>query len=796
MVGGAIVFALFAALIVPWFVNWDDYKTTFEHEAGRILGHPVHVIGSAKASILPSPSLTFTDVQVGQPNAPPMMTVDRFEVTIELMPLLQGQIRVVAMRLDRPVVRMSVDENGVLDWLRRSTDAETLDPDKVVLAAATIDEGPGAYSDAGTGVALQFSGITASIEARSLAGPWRADGSYRDGDTAVPFHLATGRRLDDGTIRLKVDASPPRWPVDVSADGVIGQDPASGLTYAGTYKATELVENVTGDVAPAGEDAGPTGWRSEGAFTLTGGSLAIDKAVLSNGPADRPSSLAGALTINFGNTPSFSATAEARQLDLDRTLGGGPNQPIEVPVAAERLVAWLNSLPIPHVPGRIAFNVPAVVVGGSVIQDVAFTAVPAAAGWEIGGFRARLPGQATVVADGVLTTDRQVGFVGTARLAVQQPATFASWWRGQSSQGVGRQLAAFDISGKTEIAPGRISVDNIDARIGDATITGRFAWSEAQRDHHRHLGTDLKADRIDFVQVKALAELLVGRDLAAAGVLADSYSVRLAAGAFQFDDINVNDVAVDAAYADDVLTVVQLVAGDLGGASFRVTSGRIDDLTTNPRGHLDARLEATTVDGLALIAGKFFPDSGLFQWLGRSADAITPAYLDAHIIAPPKAGASGLSVVLDGVAGLTTLNVQLQSNAHRPAEWRSEPASLSVVLDSPDSAGLARQIGLAATGADGDSGAHVEIDGDGVPADGLKTTIIAEIAGLTTNASGKLTFASGLVPAFAGSFGVSAFDLGSIIATAGLAVPGAMHDTAIDLDGTISAGAGEADLEW
>lgn len=50
-----MVIALFAALIAPWFINWDDYKANFEAEATRILGQPVHVNGTADASILPSP---------------------------------------------------------------------------------------------------------------------------------------------------------------------------------------------------------------------------------------------------------------------------------------------------------------------------------------------------------------------------------------------------------------------------------------------------------------------------------------------------------------------------------------------------------------------------------------------------------------------------------------------------------------------------------------------------------------------------------------------------------------------
>jgi uncharacterized protein involved in outer membrane biogenesis len=125
---------------VPWFVNWNDYRPDFESQAARILGHPVHVLGSARASILPSPSVTFTDVAVGDRNKP-LMTVKRFAVTVELLPLIGGQIRVVAMRLDEPAVHISVDAAGKTDWLQRAPAATALAPDSVALTDVAIRHG-------------------------------------------------------------------------------------------------------------------------------------------------------------------------------------------------------------------------------------------------------------------------------------------------------------------------------------------------------------------------------------------------------------------------------------------------------------------------------------------------------------------------------------------------------------------------------------------------------------------------------------------------------------------------------
>ncbi len=611
-----MVVALFAALILPWFVNWNDYRASFEAEASRILGHRVHVEGDAHAIILPSPSLTFTKVEVDDQSGQRIMDVARFDVVIELMPLLQGEIRVVSMTLEKPVVNVSVDAAGKIAWLSRVKLREPFDPDKVVLDNITIRDGALNYTDQKTGVSLSFDGISAQVTARALLGPWHVDGFYLDNGNQVGFRISTGRVLDDGTIRVRADVNPARWPVTVGVDGPVGIDPAQGLTWHGTYSVTQV---ATGDSGDSNAADGPTGWRSEGAFTLTGDKLDISKAVLSNGPVDRPLSVAGTLTLNFGKSPSFAATAEARQIDLDRTLGKGPSQPVDVSAAADSLVAWLSQLPVPDEPGSIRLSLPAIVVGGRIIEDVAFEVAPAEGGWQIGSLSAKLPGQATLEASGLMTTQKKFGFVGDAHLAVAQPATFATWWRGSGREGAGRLLAPFDLSGRADIEPGRISLDHVTARIDDATITGGFGWAERAKDHRRNLYADLDATRIDFVQLKALGELLVGRNLTNAGSLADGYSLHVKADAFVFEDLTVKGIEVNARYSDDALIVTALQIADIGGARIQRTSGKIDNLSGDPRGHLDATLDAPKLTGLARLADRFLPASGFTRWLDTAA---------------------------------------------------------------------------------------------------------------------------------------------------------------------------------
>ena len=738
-----------------------------------------------------------------------MMEVDRFEATIELMPLLQGEIRVVSMKLERPRVRVMVDDSGTVDWLIRTEASKSLDPDKVVLEDVEINDGSVTYADAGSGVAFSAQHVNALVEARSLSGPWRVEGSYLDGGTRVPFRLQTGRRLEDGSIRVKTDISPARWPLAIAADGIVAGG-AAGFSYTGTYNLTQVSLTPEGAAAsegeaaeaPASPGAAPdtpedtTGWRSEGSFQLTRDKLAIDKAVLTQGPPDRPASLAGSFTADFGHDPRFSAVIEARQLDLDRSLGKGPAEPIEVAKAADNLVRWLGTIPVPSMAGKLRLNVPAIVVGGAIIQEVGFEASPAGGGWAIDGFHARLPGQATLDADGMLSTGGIVGFGGNLRLNVGQPATFAAWWRGRGEGGAGRLLAPFEFAGHATIGPGHVIVDSMKTSIGDATLSGRFAWSDVNaRASKRLLETDLVADRLDFVQLRAMAELLAGRNLSDAATLADSYAVKLAAQELVIEDIVMRDVSVDAGFVDGALTVRNVAVGNLGGARFSATRGQIDNVFTAPRGHLEAHLDAPSLQDLSRVVDRVAPDSPFSHWLTAAAPALSPAAIDASIEAPPAAGGADYRIKLHASAKATQADATIDLSGS-PTAWRTGTAAVTLDVSSYDAVGLARQAGLAAAAGDMQKSARIQIAARGVPKDGLDTTVAADFGGVGLTAAGSLILAAGQLPSFNGTFKLQSDDLDPIIKMAGLTIPGEGPGVAAVLDGKISVAGATSVVEW
>jgi uncharacterized protein involved in outer membrane biogenesis len=780
-----VVVALFAALIVPWFVNWNDYRTAFETEAEKILGHPVRVNGTATASILPSPSLTFTDVEVGDPAGVPLMTVKQFSATIELIPLLQGEIRVVAMKLEQPDIRVGLDGNGTAEWLMRSEASRGLSPGKVVLEDVEVVGGRLTYTDVRSGIVLAFNGIQAAIDARSLLGPWHVDGSYLQNGQRVPFHATTGIRQDDGSFRVKGDWTPPGFPFSIAADGVLSLAP-TGLTYRGNYNVVEVTPVERGADAASG-----TGWRSDGMFSVNQTGLTIESGTVAVGPVERPTAVTGSGVWPFAKGARFSATLQARQLDLDRALGGGPNEPVEVARVQAQLAAAIKQLPPSPVPGSLTFAVPAIVVGGSLVQEVTLAASITTEGWTVDAFHARLPGQTTIDASGKLANGA-FSFKGNGRLAVAQPVAFATWLRGRSQE-AGRLLPAFDLSGDIDVGEIRVAVDKAVAKIGAATLSGSFWYGKADRDTRRTLNTDLKADRIDFDALKALADLLLGGNWADTTGFADSFEVRLAAGSLGYQDFAFKDVAVDARYADDVLTVVRLAAGFDGG-TLTVTGGRLENLRSAPRGRIDGKLDATSLDVPTRFVQRILPTSAITSWLQIAGPALGPASLAGTVTAPADSGGDGLQLKLKGTAGGTAADVTVVTR--KPGDWRNAPVEIVASFDAQTSAGLVRQAGLAAAPATKDVPAHLEVRATGNPITGLDATASAMLGGVTAAAKGKLAISDAFALSFSGTVDATSDNLDRAIALAGMGIPGSAIGTSAKLTGDVALASSGASLKW
>ena len=111
----AIILALVAALVGPHFVDWTQYRATFENEATRIVGLPVRIAGPIDVRLLPTPTVTLGQVELGDVPQP-QTKVREIYAELSLGSLMRGAVRASELRVTGPDASLNVSGNGRVEW--------------------------------------------------------------------------------------------------------------------------------------------------------------------------------------------------------------------------------------------------------------------------------------------------------------------------------------------------------------------------------------------------------------------------------------------------------------------------------------------------------------------------------------------------------------------------------------------------------------------------------------------------------------------------------------------------------
>ena len=205
----AFIIALIAALVGPYFIDWDQFRPQFEAEASQIIGAPVRVAGKLDARLLPSPSLQLRSVAVGGANDLGKVRADKLDVEFSLGSLMRGEWRATELTINGMALDLGLDSQGRIDWPASTG--------KFNLGTLSIDRlnltGRIALHDAASRGTLELSDIAFSGDVRSLAGSVRGDGNFVLSGVRYPFRVSSGQATDgNGTrVHLNIDPGDRAW---------------------------------------------------------------------------------------------------------------------------------------------------------------------------------------------------------------------------------------------------------------------------------------------------------------------------------------------------------------------------------------------------------------------------------------------------------------------------------------------------------------------------------------------------------------------------------------------------------
>ncbi|TYC51700.1 AsmA family protein [Rhodobacterales bacterium] len=725
--GITVILVLVTALVGPFFIDWTVYRSTFESYAERALGHRVTVLGEADLRLLPAPSISFSDVRVGEAEDP-LLVVSRFNMRIELPSLLKGEIRVLDMELDRPHLSLSLDESGRLDWLTaRTSDGAlaSLPPDDLAFENVSIRDGVLSIIDARSGETHRVDDANLTVSARSLAGPYKAAGSLTLDHSHYNVSLATGRAQEGEGLRIKGEVTPTSRPVNFSFDGNLTQ--------------TEKAPFFEGDfniASVALEDEDPNTWTAQGSFTADVAEVAVPQFEFRFGPEDRRLSLTGNADLVYAGDKHFDVRARAKQIDLDRLLGGGPQQPVEVDAASSRLVSALRAVPLPSIDGAVSLDAPAVVAGGGVIQNLRLDLETMLGGWRVARLSGRLPGRTTVTTQGDLGLVPAMTYRGAVSISSDQPGALMGWWRRKDTGGV-TTIEPVALEGRLNVVPEGAAIDNLRLTIAGSEARGGLSYRKP-RNGNPEFSISLDADRLDLDQIESLSTLIrPATSQGADGATRDdlNVSVRLRAKEVSARGIDGKGLSLEAEYSDGGVRIDRLFADDLAGARLDV-SGEVVNLFSTPEGEVKGTLDARDLSGLVALTGGLFPATTFQERLERAAGSLVPAKFDAELKAAARGEGTDMTLRLDGSAGGADALLEAELKG-RVDEWRDANVDVALGLEGPDGGKLLQQLGFDVIPIEAGSG-RLSVEASGVPSDGLAVEISSNIGTSDLNGSGEI----------------------------------------------------------
>ena len=767
LIGGLIVLALTAALVGPYFVDWTSYRADFEREASRILGRKVTVEGDATARLLPFPSVNFTDIKVaGRAPDEPAMTIESFSMDAELAPFLRGEVLIFDMRLVRPVASIAIAGDGSIDWAVRPQGR--FDPTQITLEKITVTEGKVNLRHGASGRDHLLSEINTEISARTLAGPWRIDGSMRLDGMLTALHVSTGPVEADGSLRVRVRAKPSRYGAELEADGT-ARLVEGAASYEGRFKLD--IRNRSTAVRTAGAPETPADYRFAGGFAVDSERLDVTEFRLETGSRDDPYTANGTALVDFGAEPRFLVQATGAQVRFAPEADGNDiaGQAFDARIAA--LNEALLDLPRPAIPGTIDVDLPAVVAGDTTIRDIKLSAKPAEGGWTVDALRATLPGRTTLEASGHLATADKVGFKGRLLLAVAQPSGFAAWLARDVDDAV-RRLPAAGFAADVELGAGRQHLEDLELVLGGARFTGSLD-RQVRQGVKPSMVAQLTGDTLDVDGMAAFASLFIS-DAGVAHFGGHDIDFSLKAGPVRLAGLAADNIDTAFRLRGDQLDIDRLAITGIAGANVSATA-ELRGVGTAPQGSIDASVLAADLAPFARMMAARFPGNWLATALAARADAFPGLMEDAQLdmvasLERTDDGAGSASLDLQGHLGDSDLILAAKAPALTDDLHGSE---LNVTL-SADSANVVELLAYAGLpvfdlGLTGEGSAKLEIAG--VPAKGAKARFAINAPNAKAEFDGTAT-SDGNALAFEGRTTVEGDDLEPWMMTAGLTLPG------------------------
>jgi hypothetical protein len=609
----AFILALLAALIGPFFIDWNQFRPQFEAEASQVIGVPVRVAGALDARLLPTPTLRLRQVTFGGPNDLGRLRADKLDVEFSLGDLMRGEWRANELTVGGMAADLGLDPKGKVDLPAVGG--------KFNLASLSIDRlnltGRVALHDAASQGTLELNDIVFSGDVRSLAGSLRGDGAVSIRDTRYPFRVSSSQDKDSRGLRVHLNVDPGQRPLAAEVEGLISfVNRAPHFDGAVTLSSPpkEPAKDQAAKDQPAKQEpkskpseAAAAPWRIVAKVVADPAHAKLDQLEASFGDEDRALKFTGDGDVRFGASPLLQAQLAARQLDADKLLATDEAQDRKAAVPARALAAlrsWVASLPALPLPANVQFSAEQIILAGRPVQTVTADLHNETNAWGIDKVDLRAPGATHVTFKALgIPTAVTSGFFGALDLDSTDSDALVAWLQGRAETGY-RGQRPLRLRGDLSVAPDRVEIDSLKAELDGGAVQGRIALSSQAANAGARVEAALKGERLDLDAAGVLARSLAGPS----GTWPEAAALSLDLGRATWNGQEFRPLSVKLAYDPKTIVVDQVKFGQGGTQAGGVStegSGRFD--RSDATGRLALSASAGSLRDITTLVQPFAP---------------------------------------------------------------------------------------------------------------------------------------------------------------------------------------------
>ena len=803
-----VIGALFA---IPYFVDWNGYRSVFEEEATRLLGREVRVGGAVNLHLLPSPYFRLEKVRIADTSVnlqEPFFRTDSLTVKLAIPPIIRGVVEANEIELQRPVLRLALDSGDGWNWqgFSQALGKAAYLPANVALTSVKIADGVLAVHGPDGAERTRFEGFNGEFSAPALDGPYRLRGTFGRAGAEREFRINTARPEADGSVRfkavLRAADGASTYALDARLADIMGKPriegdlsarlPISGLWQAppaGQLRTQKKAAGLDGEALP---DKGEAAFDLRAAVRADPAGATLTDLALAFEQDGRPQLISGELQAKWRDVLSVEMSLASRWLDLDRIAGASEGAgPLDSVIP---LAMGLRDLLPADSRSRATFSVDQANVGREAVSGLRLSLARSKDRLEIEELRLGLPGGSRGELQGIVTGPPEAPvFDGSIGLRGTSLVRFLGWATAGALTFDPKGDGTFGVRSQLMIAPGRAAARNI---IGDLSGTAISADVQYRWEGRPEVSLSLEGPQLDArALVPAGASLadvfdvvlhgpLTGlgggqsggqgaaRGLGAAkpgwrGAQTDA-SIRISLGQLMTAARTYRDVAMEIELKGGHLRLPLLrIAGD-DGFSLEL-EGDVEDAASRPKGGLRAVAGADTGAAIAPLAELLgIPEA--FRPDARRARAMVPLRLAGSLALGARTPTSA-DLVLNGEANGAGVKLNARFDG-APAGWRMGPADVTGLVEGNDAQVIAAL--LAPSGSPGRPGSpgsgRVLVKAVGVPSEGLASLASAETGDLALDFRGRLVARESGNSA-AGDLDIRAMDGARLAALTGLAPP-------------------------